>query len=473
MKKDTGHSYLHYALIIILGVLLYAKTIFFGLTFLDDDIWLIGQQVHLRSIKNIFPLLTTIDFSGVYYRPMIALSFLIDSKLAPLYPYSFRITNILLHLFNSCLVLALLKQFRFKANVALSFSLVFVVHPALVQAVAWIPGRTNSLLCAFVLPAMISFVMYLNKRDNKSFALHFISLFFALLTKETALVLPVIFYLYWLLIADQNKSKRAMKFIALSWFVAGSIWFILRYIALGGEQIIHVGMIKALIVNFPAVLLYFGKIFLPVNLSVLPVLRDSNIWIGVMIAILVSILLFASDARNNRRILFGIFWFFLFSAPAFVHSFTYPEYRLYIPMIGVFLIAHEMKVFKVLEKFSVAPIIICVIVLFFLIALNYSDAYKGRLAFWENAAKHSPSAPMAHANLAYAYHAHDKMEEAEREFQRTLILDPVAPTINYNIGVIHYQKGEHDLARKSLEAELNNNPSFKPAEDLLKVLNLN
>jgi len=470
MKKDTDQSYLPYALIIILGALLYAKTIYFGLTFLDDEIWLIGQQAHLRSIKNVFKLLITIDFSGVYYRPMIALSFLIDSKFAQYYPYTFRITNILLHLFNSCLVLVLLKQFRFKSKAALSFSLIFAVHPALVQTIAWIPGRTNSLLCVFVLTAMISFMMYLNKSNSKSLMLHFISFFFALLTKETALVLPVIFTIYWALIADQTKSKRAMKLISLSWFVAVSIWFILRKVALGGEEVIYFGMINAFFINLPAVFLYFGKVFLPVNLSVLPVLRDSNLWIGVMAAVLVSILLFASKPRNNRHILFGLFWFLLFSVPAFVHSFTFPEYRLYIPMIGVFLIIYEMKVFKVLRRFSTGAVIVCVITAFFLIAINYSDTYKDRLTFWKNAAKYSPSAPMTHANLAYAYHAYEQFEKAELEFQRTLILDPRAPTINYNIGVIRFYRGDHDLARKSLWAELNNNPSFKPAEDLLKAL---
>jgi len=470
MKKDFHLSYLPFVFIAVLGALLYAKTVHFGLTFLDDDIWLIGQQAHLRSIKNVFKLLIAIDFSGVYYRPIIALSFLIDSKFAQYYPYVFRITNILLHLINSCLVFVLLKQFQFKSKAALSFSLVFAVHPALVQTIAWIPGRTNSLLCVFVLPAMISFIMYLNKCDRKSLVLHFVSFFLALLTKETALILPIVFFAYWVLIADRTNSAKAMKIIVLSWCIAVPVWYILRNIALDGREVIHLGMIKALMINFPAVLLYFGKAFLPVNLSVLPVLRDSNLWIGAIAAILVFILLFASKTRNNRRIFFGIFWFLLFSVPAFVQSFTFPEYRLYIPMIGVFLIVGEMKVFKVLRRFSVGPVITCVIAMFFLIALNYSDTYKDRLTFWENAVKFSPSAPMTHVNLAYAYYAHDKMEAAEREFQRTLILDPGAPTINYNIGVIRYQKGEHDLARESLRTELNNNPSFKPAEDLLKVL---
>jgi len=70
---------------------------------------------------------------------------------------------------------------------------------------------------------------------------------------------------------------------------------------------------------------------------------------------------------------------------------------------------------------------------------------------------------MVHAHLAYAYYAHGKMDEAQVEFQKTLILDPRASTINYNIGVIHYNRNEYALARQSLLAELKIKPPYKPA----------
>ena len=470
MKKDVNLPYLSYVLIAVVIVLLYAKTLYFELTFLDDDLWLIGQQNYLQNIKNIFEIFTTIDISGVYYRPMITLSFLIDSKLSNTYPYSHRITNILLHVISSCFVFRLLEGLQFRKKVALSFALIFAVHPSLVQAVAWIPGRTNSLLCVFVLLAMISFMKYLKEGGSKNIVIHFISLLSALLTKETALVLPVVCLAYWALIADRTKTVRAMKIILSTWCVAVPIWFILRKMALDGGEVIHAGMINSFFANSPAFILYFGKIFLPINLTVLPVLRDSNLWIGIALAALVMILLFASKTRRNPSVLFGMLWFLVFLAPAFVHSFTFPEYRLYIPIIGVFIVVHEMKVFKALKRFSTGAVVVSVIVMFFLIAYHYTDTYKDRLTFWENAVTHSPSAPMVHAHLAYAYYARGQMDEAQKEFQKTLILDPRASTINYNIGVIHYNRKEYALARQSLLAELKIKPPYKPAEDLLKML---
>jgi tetratricopeptide (TPR) repeat protein len=149
---------------------------------------------------------------------------------------------------------------------------------------------------------------------------------------------------------------------------------------------------------------------------------------------------------------------------------VFPEYRLYIPIIGIFIVVGEMKAFKVLERYSVGALVVGAIVMYFLIALNYADTYKDRLTFWKDAAAYSKSSPMTHINLAHAYYAYGQSEMAEEEFQISLALVPGAPTVNYNIGVIRYERGEYSGARQSCLAELKNNPSYGPAVNLLKAM---
>ena len=73
------------------------------------------------------------------------------------------------------------------------FALIFAVHPALNQAVAWIPGRNDSLLALFVLASALAFVRYVENRNWQWLGAYLALSLAALLTKESAVLLPLIF----------------------------------------------------------------------------------------------------------------------------------------------------------------------------------------------------------------------------------------------------------------------------------------
>jgi len=75
-------------------------------------------------------------------------------------------------------------------NKAFFLSLFFALHPVLTQAVAWVPGRNDSLATIFIFSALIFFQRFLSK--EKLMDLIFLSLFFllALFTKESSILLP-------------------------------------------------------------------------------------------------------------------------------------------------------------------------------------------------------------------------------------------------------------------------------------------
>ena len=51
-----------------------------------------------------------------------------------------------------------------------------------------------------------------------------------------------------------------------------------------------------------------------------------------------------------------------------------------------------------------------------------------------------------------------------------LSINPEAPTIHYNIGVIYYNQKKYDLARKSFLRELDKYPDNKDARYYLEIL---
>ena len=156
-------------------------------------------------------------------------------------------------------------------------ALIFVAHPVLTQAVSWIPGRNDSLLLLFVLSSFIFLI-------NRSLFLHFIFLLWPFLQKESAIVLiPLIIFYIWL-ISDTKPSKSDLFDLAIGWFGIISFWFLLREHALINQIPMSFGnALQAIAVSSPSIIQFIGKIFIPVNLSVLPIIQDTSFIYGIFL----------------------------------------------------------------------------------------------------------------------------------------------------------------------------------------------
>src|SRR5205814_1877512 len=78
-----------------------------------------------------------------FFRPLIALSFFLDVKLWGLTPAGFHLTNVLAHVLVSLGVLRLAARVTGSEVGALSAGLLFAIHPAHSESVAFISGRTD------------------------------------------------------------------------------------------------------------------------------------------------------------------------------------------------------------------------------------------------------------------------------------------------------------------------------------------
>jgi len=168
MTREFFKPFIFYFGIIVVGFILYFKTLFFALTYLDDNVWILDYHWYLKDFSTAFKVFVQPDLvTAVFYRPIIYLSFIIDTHLGGTSPFVYHCTNTAVHLTNVCLIFYLLQRLGHTKGLSFSFSVIFMVHPALTQAVAWIPGRTDSLLSVFVLS---SFILFLNYREKRSAA---------------------------------------------------------------------------------------------------------------------------------------------------------------------------------------------------------------------------------------------------------------------------------------------------------------
>ena len=172
-----------------------------GYGFLSDDFPLIVANPRLQSWSLFFQNLLTPFFSFPtnpqlhYWRPTTLLSYALELRLWGVSPWGFHLTNILLHTANTLLLYLLLKRFRPEGALPWTASLLFLLHPAHGENIAWISGRTDLLAFLFLALSLLFRLEYEERKRGLSISLLFFTL--ALLSKEAALLfLPLLFLLF-------------------------------------------------------------------------------------------------------------------------------------------------------------------------------------------------------------------------------------------------------------------------------------
>lgn len=480
------------------GFLLYFKTLFFGWTYLDDNVLVINNARFLSSLSNVFQAFRQEVFhiahcSAAYYRPILTVSFILDAQIGGGNPFIYHLTNVVIHLVASCLVYLFLNKLGYKRPLAFFFSLIFTVHPILTQAVAWIPGRNDSLMAVFGLSAFIFFLDFLETRRAGYYIAHLFFLGLALFTKESAVILPVMCVLYYWTVAgsqaqnDGRKTFRPFEQWALigGWLAVCGLWFFLRLAALAGAAegranlltMTGIDMAKSMAQNAPALIQFIGKIIFPFNLSVLPLMRDTGFGYGIAALALIGAALFFSKSSRRGFVVFGAAWFILFLLPSFIRpnpsiAADFIEHRAYMPLVGFFIVLLEIDAVKRIEWTPTRCIFtprrckaagIAIVGLFAAITFLHSGNFKDRLSFWENAAQKSPHSPLAHRNLGAMYYLDGLPDKAEAEYKTSLELNPSEQMAHNNIGLIYVGRGNFQEAEEEYKKELAVNPLYDDA----------
>jgi len=174
------------SLLIFIVLLIYYPALFAETCLLDDRGMLLNlsgmQHFDLRGI--FFPH----SQGGLYYRPMIAVSFLIDRFAWNLDPTIMHLENILLHLASAFLIFFIARLIISKdSKLPLLAALVFGVHPIATESVNWISGRTDLLAVMFILASLYSVLRFQNSRRLSWLILSAVTLLMGILAKETAI----------------------------------------------------------------------------------------------------------------------------------------------------------------------------------------------------------------------------------------------------------------------------------------------
>lgn len=462
------------ALLGTLCALLYGRSLGFPFTRTDDTYQLVEHSRFLADLGNLPAAFTRSFFpangSGHYYRPFVAVTYMLDAQWAGPEPLPYHVTNVLLHFVAALLLYALARRLGFTAWFALAGAAVFVVHPSLTEAVVWTPGRGDSLLGIELLGAILLLHRYGERPSPRLLTAHLAVVLVALFTKEAAVAIPLVALAYLWIVDRENRARRE-PLLWLGWLAAIVVWFLCRRIAIPASLDQPPGQrFAAFFQHLPVLLVYLGKALVPLDLGVLPILRDSTWAPGAATLLPLTLAGWWLRGSNRRQFLWGLASFVLLLAPSLpVSDHLLLEIRNYAPIVvlvpaGLALArqVHDRWSSPRVSKLLTATAVALVTVLS-LIAWRHADDFATPDAYTARALRTSPHCALARVNRGIFLQRNGRPAEARAQYEIGLQLDPRHPIARNNLGLIHLESGETSEAERLFRQELAVNPTYDKA----------
>ena len=454
-----------------------------------DDEELIYKNAYVQDLRFLPKYFTTNMIAGAgkvsnMYRPILITSFAIDHLIWGDKAFGFHLTSILLHTANGILIFFLIRKLFKSKLLAFLSAVFFTVHPIQSETVIYASGRTDPLAAFFSLLTITSFLSILESKKFKK-AKYLFSIFFfvlALLSKETATVLPLVLFLVYFV--SSKKINLPRPIVLVFPFIILSVFYIcLRLTVLNFANTLNFyssantyssHLFVRLFTFTYAFSQYLGMLFFPKDLifarDFVIITSFINRWVILFIFFAIIFTIFSTLSwRKNKLILFSFAWFMITILPV---SGIIPinniiaEHYLYLPSVAFFLIISYFFT-QILDKYSTVwgkPIFIVIII--FLISLlslrTIIRAFDWRdpITFYNISLQQSPwNIPMRN-NLGMAYAENGQLDQAVSEYKLAIANNDIFPNIHHNLGNIYKQMGKYEEAEQEYKDALELDPEF-------------
>jgi tetratricopeptide (TPR) repeat protein len=448
---------------------------------MDDDFYL-PQNALLHDPHRLWKIWFA-PGSLIEYYPIEATLQAVQWHFWHMHMLGYHLTNVALHVLSALLLWRLLA--RFGLRYAWLGGLLFAVHPAVVESVAWIAEFKNVLSLPPFLLALILWVDF--ERDGRSrdylLALGFFVV--AMLCKISMALFPFVIFLYawwkrgrvgW------GDLKHALPFFAVSLVlglmtVEAGAWFFQSRLQFHANP--DIGRLAfRLALAGQSLAYYLTTVLWPVGLVPIspyqwPVHPESPLSFTPWLILAAALALFWSRrATWGRHALLGA-GFFLIGLVPFIglHSVTYMGFTwvmnhfLYLPMIGLVGLA-VAAIDRMEARLSPRACrwlgALAGIALGLLAVESESSAgqFVGQQELWGYVVAHNPSSWLAHNNLGDVYMETSRTADAIGQFEEALRDKPDSVDAHTNLGFAYELTGHPQQAREQYEATLRLNPHY-------------
>lgn len=480
-----------YLLIVLIVITIVTYTNILPNKLFYDDEELIYKNAYIQDLRFIPKYFTTNMVAGAskvsnMYRPILTTSFAIDHFIWGFRPYGYHLSSIILHTLNTVFVFLLITLLFHKKLLAFLTALFFSIHPVNSEAVIYASGRTDPLYTFFALLSILSFLWY-EKNTHKRFIRYAISLvlfIIALLSKESAVIVPILFVLlYWIQDRRQKIPRTHLFLFLLPFFLFTGIYILLRLTVLNFQNTLNFyntsniytsSFLIRLFTFSNAFWQYLGIFFFPKDLISarnVPLITsvESIPFMSFLTIFLAFFILSILTYRKNKIFLFSFLWFFLTLLPS---SGIIPinniaaEHYLYLPSIGFFLffsycisILFSLASRGAARRFMILVIVIISSLLSVRTILRTFD-WRDPITFYTRSLIQSPWHIPMRQNLAMSYAEAGELERAIKEYQSVISLSDTYPNTHHNLANAYKAQKKYKEAEQEYEKALKMDPSF-------------
>jgi hypothetical protein len=489
----SGHPGVSSAALVIVCALVVHFTAL-GNGFHYDDGHSILRNPHIHDLGNLGefftdPTMYSQNPGYAMYRPFVVVSTALNYRVSSLLsgdaedgydPAGYLLLNLIIHLANSLLVLAIFSQLTLPQSIRSIGSIAFSLHPLHTEVINYASARSESLVALFYLGTVYGYLRWrCPGADRRALWLGVSSVLFAcaLLTKEIAVTLPIALFAVecytqrsW---SGSNTSLQLTSLVSgikklTIYFVILFVYFVVYQHVTGSDSISPIrtdGAVRSwgsqLGTQAKAIVYYILGAVFPTRMSVYPQFQESPSFLGLIS--LVSGLMTASLCVVAWRlrttvpaVTLGVCWFLIALIPTSViplHILV-NDHRPYLSLFGF-----TLAVWALAARFRHRWILWAVCGLLALLAHQQDSVWSNELTLWQDATQKGPLVPEAHFNLGHAHHMAGDLPGAMVAYERAVHLSPRYTRAQINLGAIYREQGRTEEAKEAFEHALASTPT--------------
>jgi tetratricopeptide (TPR) repeat protein len=399
------------------------------------------------------------------------LSLAMNYQFSKLSPMSYYFTNIVIHVFNACLVfflvLMLLQKMENKGYGAIPgkewlsafAALCFGIHPLHVESVSWLTERKDVLYCFFYFLALIAYVKYTNNSKIKWLVYTFVLFICSLLSKPLAVVFPFSLFAFDVLL--WRKVNRKLFIEKIPFFLVSVLAGLLAWDGQKADGTLPAydpySFFQRILLASNNFMMYFIKAFVPFNLSsfypfpniasdgVLPGVYYISLLANVSMLSIVIYRSYKAGEKYLRVVIFG-FAFFFFNLMYVLQFIPFgltvrSDRYTYVAYFGIFF-AVVYFIHELWQKASVSKGLIQVGTILFVCVLGYqcygrTKVWHNTVTLWTDVLQQYPEVGVAYNYLGSYYFNYGDPDKALDYYKKAIQLHTFAAKAYSNIGNIY------------------------------------
>jgi hypothetical protein len=479
-----------------------------------DDPEYVSDNPLLREAGGLNRIWSGFEDPQVY--PVTMTSFWLEHRIWGDRPAGYHAINLLLHGLTVILLFRLLLRLGFGTPVALAASCLFALHPTQAASIAWIAERKNVLSGVFYFAALTEYVAVLQGKGWKRLGLAWCLTILALLSKTTAVTIPLTLVLLELWfrarraegIPDPARTAgippchepgtptggpgrpilRLAPFFGLAVLMGGLTVFREH----GPKVVSDAGLMDRVLIAGRAFWFYVGKLLVPSGLSGVYArwsiegsrLPGAIAWAGI--AILAGLLI-AGARRLPRAVPFGVAQFAIALLPTsgiipfgYMDKSFVADHFLYLPAWGFWVAFFSLAALvpnripflsrsRWTRSFPVTAAAVLAAA-FLPVTIAYARTWRDTETFWNHVLSKDPGSWVALGNRGQWYAVAGRYEEALSDLKQAVTLRPSYVEAQFNLGYVLDRMNRRDEARAAYEATVRLSPQDPDAHNNLGVL---